>query len=110
MRHASCILALAAMTALASGCGTTQEPKASNACPNWSSNSSHDYQNTEFSNFGCAYYNNLSMQVSNPDDLRIGQGDMTGTGDRESAVLDRYMKATQEALPVMDVTSSMSAR
>ncbi|HEU5046751.1 MAG TPA: CpaD family pilus assembly lipoprotein [Rickettsiales bacterium] len=110
MQRISSVLVLAAWTILATGCDSAPEQKMSNACPNWSSNASHDYQNTEFSGFGCAYYNNLSVQVANPDDLHMGHGDMTGSGDRESAVLDRYMKATQEALPVMDVTSSMSGR
>ena len=48
-------------------------------CPEWSRPSQPDYDNRNFSNFGCGVNSNLAAMVANPEDLIRGrEGDATG--------------------------------
>lgn len=107
MRYLFHILVAASMITLA-GCGSsaTDTAKTSHACPDWSSNPEHNYQNQDFSNFGCAYYNNIAVQVENPDDLQQGHGALVSNGDRNSVNAQKYLTATPQTLPASDLTSA----
>jgi pilus biogenesis lipoprotein CpaD len=63
-------------------------------CPDWSKDSSMDYTDQNMSNFGCAYYNNLSVQIADPNDYIAGHGKPVYDGTRESAILQKYMAGT----------------
>jgi len=85
---------------------TEEKPKTGN-CPDWSSNSRHNYANTDFSNFGCSYTNNWMRQVSNKQDIAKGTGDNSlHESDRESVGLQKYMQATPPTLPTLTTNSS----
>lgn len=47
-------------------------------CPDWSSKSDVNYNNSNHSNYGCAINSNLAAMVANPEDLLEGQ---KGTGE-----------------------------
>lgn len=91
------------------GCSTPPAPSPAYACPDWSSDSIHNYSNKDFSNYGCAHYNNLAVQVVNPADLQNGHGDLEGSGDRESAVVQKYMSATPQSLPSSSTSSGSTS-
>ena len=103
MRVASSLLLIGALLA-AGRC--TPEPKSAYTCPNWSSNSIHNYENTDFSNFSCAYYNNVRAQVADPADLNRGQGQSIQNGDRESVNVQKYLTATQQNVTSPSTQSS----
>ena len=75
-------------------------------CPNWSSNPMHNYDNTDFSNQGCAYYNNLAAEVVNPEDLQKGHGQAISSGDRESVNIQKYLTAVPQTVNTQGTTSS----
>jgi hypothetical protein len=92
------------------GCSSSTPPaKLQYACPDWSSDPVSNYDNKDFSNFGCAYYNNLSVQLENPADLQGGHGVQTSSPDRESVVIQKYMSATQENPPSLSPGGSSSS-
>ncbi|MEI7668503.1 MAG: CpaD family pilus assembly lipoprotein [Pseudomonadota bacterium] len=80
------------------------EPKLSKNCPDWSSNPKYNYSNSDFSNFGCAYHNNLSAQVVDKNDLEKGNGDKKSNGDRESVNLQKYEAATPQAVTTISTS------
>ena len=43
------------------------------ACPDWSRDSSHEYDSNTSSNYGCATNANLAAMIANPEDLVHGQ-------------------------------------
>lgn len=108
MRYQSRLLAISFIIISASGCNSSEQPKSSYSCPDWSSNPAHNFYNKDFSNLGCAYYNNLAVQVSTPDDLQKGHGQEIGSGERESTVLQKYMSATQTTLTSPSTNSGSS--
>lgn len=63
-------------------------------CPDWSKNSMHNYENTNASNFGCAYNNDLVMQLDNPNDYNQGHGTPAISAARDSVILQRYNSNT----------------
>lgn len=64
-------------------------------CPDWSSNPVANYNNEDFSNFRCAYDNNLFVQLKNSGDYTHGTGNHRGgVGNRESAVMQNYYNGT----------------
>jgi pilus biogenesis lipoprotein CpaD len=63
-------------------------------CPDWSKNSGYDYENRDQSNFGCAYYNDLIVQLDNPADYNHGHGTPVIDAPRDSAYLQRYLSGT----------------
>jgi pilus assembly protein CpaD len=63
-------------------------------CPDWSKNSIHNYENSDESNFGCAYYNNLIVQLANPSDYNGGHGTPVFDGPRDSVIMQRYLADT----------------
>ena len=63
-------------------------------CPDWSENPVVNYKNTTFSNFGCAYNNNIAVQLANPEDLEKGHGQPAISGARDSVILQNYMANT----------------
>lgn len=78
-------------------------------CPDWSKNSIANYNNTEMSNFGCAYYNNLAVQMVNPADYDRGHGVAEFNGDRDSVGLQKYMLAVPAATAGASAGASSSA-
>ena len=106
MRYLSHILIAASVVALAGCGGSADTSKTSHACPDWSSDPVHNHQNLDFSNFGCSYYNNIAVQVENPDDLQQGHGTLVSDGDRESVNSQKYLTATQMPLPTVSSTGA----
>lgn len=63
-------------------------------CPDWSRDSSVDYNQNTSSNFGCAVNVNLAAMVANPADLVRGQPGSDTTDPRLSyRAIDAYRKA-----------------
>src|ERR1700722_9868836 len=106
MRYLSYILVTASVVVLAGCGGSTDTPKTSHACPDWSGSPVQNHQNQDFSNFGCAYYNNIAVQVENPDDLQQGHGVLVGDGDRDSVNAQKYLTATQMTPPAISASVS----
>ncbi len=109
MRLSSSLLLIAILLSAGS---CTPEQKSTRSCPDWSGNSIHNYENTDFSNFGCAYYNNVKAQLANPSDLDKGQGQNIQNGDRESVNVQKYLTATQQNVtsPATTGSSGSSSR
>jgi pilus biogenesis lipoprotein CpaD len=75
-------------------------------CPDWSSNPEHNYENAEFSNFGCANHNNIAVQVLNPSDLESGHGQNNMSAEHDGTFLQKYMAGTSQS--TSPATSSIS--
>lgn len=103
MRIFSCLLTLS----LLAGCSSPEKPLYS--CPDWSNNPAHNYDNQDLNNIGCAYYNNISAQVANPDDLVKGHGELVSEGDRESVNMQKYLTATPQLLTYQSAPSTGSS-
>ncbi len=62
-------------------------------CPDWSLDSSDDFNSNTSSNYGCAVNANLAAMVANPEDLIRGR---TGKGTNDAAIsfkaIDTYRK------------------
>ena len=86
-------LAIASLviTGLLVACSNPQPENKPKLCPDWSSNSLHNYSNKDFSNFACATNNNIYEEVTNKDDLVKGHGQQVLDGDRESVEVQKYM-------------------
>ncbi len=78
-------------------------------CPDWSSNAEHNYENSNFSNFGCSYYNNLAAQVLDKSDLEKGHGHADIDADHDSAILQKYMSGSGAAASGSASSSPASA-
>lgn len=104
MRILTCLLTMSLLT----GCNSYETPP-NVTCPDWSDNASHNYSNKDFSNFGCAYYNNMSVQLANPDDLAKGHGEQVMEGDRESVNMQKYLTATPQILTSQSAPSTGSS-
>ena len=76
---------------LLAACSTPQTENKPRLCPDWSSNSLHNYSNKDFSNFGCATNNNIQAELLDKKDLEKGHGALVSDGDRESVQIDKYM-------------------
>ncbi|MEI6730552.1 MAG: CpaD family pilus assembly lipoprotein, partial [Pseudomonadota bacterium] len=64
-------------------------------CPDWSKISTHDYRNKSgHSNFGCAYYSNITTQLQNPEDYKKGTGKPTIDAERDSAIIQGYSSSS----------------
>jgi pilus assembly protein CpaD len=64
-------------------------------CPDWSRNSSHDFDQHTSSNYGCAMNSNLAAMVANPADLVSGQNGAGGTDAATNfRAIDAYRKQT----------------
>jgi len=106
MRFLSYVVITASVLSLISCSGASDQANTSRTCPDWSDNPIHNHQNTDFSNFGCAYYNDIAVQVENPDDLQQGHGILVGNGDRDSVNAQKYLTATQMNPPIVSSTSA----
>lgn len=106
MRYLFRILVTVSIVALANCGGSMDTQKTSRTCPDWSSNAEYNHQNLGFSNFGCAYYNNIAVQVENPDDLQQGHGVLVNNGDRDSVNSQKYLTATPITPPSVSSTSA----
>jgi len=98
MRILSCALIALALA----GCSGADKPTYS--CPDWSESSTQNYSNADFSNFGCAYYNNIQAQLLYPDDYEKGYGVPAITGDRETINLQKYFTATPQTVNAQSVS------
>ncbi len=88
------------------GCGSSSESqKSGRACPDWSSSPTHNYENKDFSNFGCAYYNNVAVQLSDPADLEKGHGQNRGSADREGIIIQKYISAAPQTVTSQSTSS-----
>ena len=60
-------------------------------CPDWSHASDINYDNSVYSNYGCATRNNLAQQLAYPEDLDRASG-AAGATDTEATVrtIQRY--------------------
>ena len=92
MRYIYILAALIAITACSSNDKMSDSPK---VCPDWSKNSTHDYRNKSgHSNFGCAYYSNITTQLQNPEDYKKGSGKPTIDAERDSAIIQGYSNSS----------------
>ncbi len=78
-------------------------------CPDWSKDSVKNYENTNASNFGCAYYNNLIVQLANPADYNSGHGKAAYDGQRDSVITERYLSGTSSGSSGGSASSSGSS-
>lgn len=65
-------------------------------CPDWSRDSSHEFDSNSSSNFGCATNANLAAMVARPGDLVRGQ---QGTGMLDNAMSTKAIDAYRKAQP-----------
>lgn len=64
-------------------------------CPDWSRNSSQEFNSNTSSNYGCAVNSNLAAMIARPDDLVRGQANTEPNDPATSAkAIDSYRKAT----------------
>ncbi|MBB5715935.1 CpaD family pilus assembly protein [Sphingomonas aerophila] len=63
-------------------------------CPDWSRNSSRDFDQHTSSNFGCASNSNLAAMVASPNDLVRGQSSGNYDAATGYRAIDAYRKAT----------------
>jgi pilus biogenesis lipoprotein CpaD len=69
-------------------------------CPDWSKSSGGTYNSTNGSNFGCAYYNDMAVQMANPADFEAAQGQAPVIdAERESGIVTKYRGAAGGAAP-----------
>lgn len=63
-------------------------------CPDWSRDSSHDFEQNTSSNYGCASNRNLAAMIARPEDMVRGASG-SGTVDAASSykAIDNYRKA-----------------
>lgn len=59
-------------------------------CPDWSDNPAVSYQESTFSNFGCASNSNFIVQLANPADYNGGHNTPVSEGPRDSAIMQKY--------------------
>lgn len=62
-------------------------------CPDYSRNSSVEYDSNTSSNFGCATNSNLAAMVARPEDLLHGQGSEGTDPARSGKAIEAYRKA-----------------
>lgn len=65
-------------------------------CPDWSRDSSHEFDSNSSSNFGCATNASLAAMVARPGDLVRGQ---QGTGMLDNAMSTKAIDAYRKAQP-----------
>lgn len=63
-------------------------------CPDWSRNSSHDFDEHTSSNYGCAVNTNLAAMVASPEDLVRGQAGSGNDPATSFRAIDAYRKQT----------------
>lgn len=79
-------------------------------CPDWSRDSSVDYNQNTSSNHGCAVNSNLAAMVANPGDLVRGQGNPDVNDPAQSfRAIDAYRKATPTGSGGTSVASAGAA-
>jgi pilus assembly protein CpaD len=65
-------------------------------CPDYSRSSSHEFEGSTSSNFGCASNSNLAAMVARPQDLVRGQ---PGAPSIDPATATKAIKTFREAKP-----------
>ncbi len=65
-------------------------------CPDWSANPVSNYSNADLSNFGCAYYHDLIIQMADPMDFKRGRGNVFPDATRSSVVIKEYSEGKGE--------------
>jgi hypothetical protein len=66
-------------------------------CPDWSGNPISNYQNHDMSNLGCAYRNDMIMQIADPADYLAGMGEPVSEAARDSVAIGQYQSGTASA-------------
>lgn len=78
-------------------------------CPDWSKNSIADYEGTDASNFGCAYYTDFISQLADPQDYNGGRGPApVFDAARDSVAMQRYMAGSSGSATSGSSSSSSS--
>lgn len=77
-------------------------------CPNWSDVPGRKYDNTAFSNYGCATVTNLGLMVADPQDLQTGHSTQSWDGNRAASAVQRYHERETEELIRENTLSSGS--
>lgn len=67
------------------------------ACGDWSDNTSFTMLNQTTRNFGCATQHNIAAQVDNPEDLIRPRKSEGASGARRATVIDKYEKGEDTA-------------
>lgn len=60
-------------------------------CPDWSSDADQNWENQDFSNFGCAYHNNIAVQLVQPSDYYGGRGTTSMHPMRDAEIIKKYI-------------------
>lgn len=87
-----------ALAIVISGCTLMHQQKPSadtsrgKVCPDWSSDPVSNYSNEDFSNFGCAYHNNLYVHIKDKADYERGGGKTTEISPlRDGTIVQTYL-------------------
>lgn len=119
MKNIMFTLGVTALTAvIVAGCVTIHEDaglkkvRQEKMCPDWSSNPVSNNDNEDFSNFGCAYNNNLYVQIKDPEDFNHGNGKTEISATREGAIVQNYLSgaAAASSSASSSATSATSSR
>lgn len=81
-------------------------------CPDWSQSQTYNYLNEVHSNFGCAYSNDMALQLADPEDLVRGHGGGGPDTGVSTRVIEQYRAGNLPAplVPVQSTTSSTSSQ
>ena len=79
-------------------------------CPDFSRNSSVDYEQNTSSNFGCATNASLAAMIAQPEDLVHGTGPGSNDTRRSVKAIDAYRKAAPSGAGGSTVQSPGGAR
>jgi pilus biogenesis lipoprotein CpaD len=78
-------------------------------CPDWSKNATANYENTNSSNFGCAYNNNWVVQLSNPEDYNGNNSRNVSDATRDGVALQKYFSGSSSSSSGSSAASSTSS-
>lgn len=77
-------------------------------CGQWPDRLEQDFQNRNYSNFGCATQANLAAMVDNPLDLLYPRGSEPPDAERRSTTLENYRTSGPPAIDSLRSTSGSS--
>lgn len=106
MRIKTSVIGMMVLCVLANCTSPAPAPQTVRNCPDWSDNPVSNDSNKDFSNFGCAYTNNLQAQLEDKNDLKKGHGIPMQEGDRENINIQKYLTSTPQTLPSLSTSGS----
>lgn len=70
-----------------------------NKCGRWPADVLTNFENKHYTNFGCAYQNNLAAQIANPNDLLGPRKPTEIDAERRGIIIDDYRDAPSDWAP-----------